>query len=99
MIHETPSPLARKTVIIQSGKYKGESYWIEDWWDRVNGGVSWGNSVGNPACIKYAIRLSGTQIPLNNEVLYGKIGFFGELIHLSELLDESGNVIEAGGRV
>ena len=42
---------------------------------------------GNPACLVYAMR-SATQdqdIPLDDEVLYGKIGSLGHLVHISEI--------------
>ena len=81
-----PSPLARKTVTIKTGEFAGREYSVEDWWENV-GGMSWMDAKGNPACLKYAMRTGFSEIPIptDNEVLYGKIGSFGELIHVSEL--------------
>ncbi len=85
-IHNDKSSLADKTVKIISGKYSGSEYRVEDWWDRLGQG-SWMFAEGNPACLQYAIRSSGLvdKLPLDNEVLYGKIGCFGHLIHISEV--------------
>ena len=65
----------------------GQDYTIEDWWQNVSG-CSWMNSDGNPAALNYAFRtgMSGGRVPLNNEVLYGKIGMLGYLFHVSELV-------------
>jgi hypothetical protein len=67
----------------------GEEYRVEDYWDRV-AGFSWKFAQGNPACLQYAIRTGignakGAHIPPDDEVLYGKIGHFGHLIHVSEI--------------
>ena len=79
------SELAMKKVIIKSGTYKGVEYWVEDWWENVYG-QSWMTSDGNPACLKYAMRAGlKDNLPTDNEVLYGKIGGLGELIHISEI--------------
>ena len=87
-IHEEASPLAGQTVTIKGGEFAGLEYVVEDWWDRVSGG-SWMFATGNPACLEYAIRsgFSGTT-PTDDEVLYGKIGAFGKLIHVSDLTSE-----------
>jgi len=83
---KTKSELAGKKVEIVNGDLKGEEILIEDWWENVSG-MSWMDAKGNPACLKYAMRtgLQGFNIPTDNEVLYGKIGGIGELVHLSEL--------------
>jgi hypothetical protein len=60
----------------------GSDYTVEDWWDRV-AGKSWMNCDGDPACWAYAVRSVG--VPIDNEVLYGKIGAFGHLVHISEI--------------
>ena len=79
------SKLAQKKVMIISGTYKGKEYWVEDWWENVSGG-SWMSANGNPACIKYAIRVGlKDNLPTDDNVLYGKIGSFGKLIHISEV--------------
>lgn len=85
MRHNEPHPLAGKTVTIATGEYAGMRYRVEDYWDRV-AGKSWMNCDGNPACLQYAMR-TGTvdKVPTDDEVLYGKLGPFGHLIHVSEI--------------
>lgn len=63
-----------------------QEFLVEDWWQNVYG-HSWKASDGNPAALSYAFRtgMSGGKIPTDDEVLYGKIGMFGYLLHLSEL--------------
>ena len=80
------SPLAGKTVTIKTGEFANTEYRVEDWWENVTG-MSWMDANGNPACLKYAMRTGFSKIPIptDNEVLYGKIGGLGELIHISEL--------------
>jgi hypothetical protein len=84
MIHKDPHELAGKTVKIKSGEFVDQDYRIEDWWDRV-GGKSWTVMEGNPACLEYAMRSSAEQKPISDEVVYGKIGSFGKLMHISDL--------------
>ena len=91
-MHEQPSPLAGKTVRIKAEAkhpqvidFGNSEYRVEDWWDRV-AGKSWMElAATNPACLVYAIRSSRNQIPIDDEVLYGKIGHLGHLVHLSEI--------------
>ena len=93
MMHDNVSPLANKVVKIKAGAthpqvehFGGAEFKVEDWWDRV-GGISWMVAVGNPACMIYAMRTGLTErfIPINDEVLYGKIGMFGHLVHIDEI--------------
>jgi hypothetical protein len=81
-------PLAGQTVILKCkedpDKLNGKEFVIEDWWMNVSG-KSWMFAAGNPACLKYAIRSAIAELPINNKVIYGKIGSFGHLIHESEL--------------
>ena len=95
MIHENKSCFAGKTVIIKNGlkhpqleSFGGSEYRVEDWWDRVSG-MSWMNANGNPACMIYGMRcgLSEIPIPIDNEVLYGKIDGLGHLVHISEIVE------------
>ena len=64
----------------------GTDFRIEDWWDHLTGG-SWMNAKSNPAALMYAIRSAVMQIPIDDEVVYGKIGIYGVLVHVSELPD------------
>jgi hypothetical protein len=63
-----------------------ESYEVEAYWDDLTG-KSWMFSDGNPAALKYAVRSGVAGLPLDNEVLYGTIGAFGHLVHVSEVID------------
>ena len=65
-------------------KLKDTVFEIEDWWENVSGS-SWINGIGNPACMKYGIRAGISDLPTDNEVVYGKIDNVGHLIHQSEI--------------
>ena len=98
MIHKTPHPKAGQTVVFmtgtqhpQFGDLSGKDFRLEDWWDRVSGG-SWGSAVGNPACLIYAMRAATATdrngscgLPSDDEVVYGKVGAYGMLAHISEI--------------
>jgi len=98
-LHAEPSPLAGTTIQVDMRQPSGKpsesvEYRVEDWWDRLGQG-SWMWAQGNPACLNYAIRtgLADELVPLDDEVLYGKIGGFGHLIHVSEIATkETSNV-------
>jgi len=68
--------------------FGGSEFRVKDWWDRVTGG-SWMFAKGNPAAIVYAMRSSfqSYDIPIDDEVLYGKIGSFGHLVHATEITE------------
>jgi hypothetical protein len=92
-MHTTPHPFAGKTVRIkketkhpQVENFGGSDFKLEDWWDRVSG-KSWMNSVGNPACMIYAMRSATCKppLPIDNEVVYGKVSCYGHLVHVTEL--------------
>ena len=84
--------LSGKTVKIKNGFNDpfngtieaGTEYHVEDYWDTLTG-ESWMFSNGNPACMNYAVRSAKAGLPLDNNVLYGKIGAFGFLVHTSEV--------------
>ena len=85
------SPYAGVTVKIKPGVCDGRGapldgcdFTIEDWWQNV-GGSSWKTATGVLAVNNYAFRIGGTKVPTDDEVLYGKIGPFGYLFHVSEL--------------
>lgn len=67
---------------LESGAHEFE---IEDWNDRVFGG-SWAFMSGNPAAMIYAMRAGINHLPIDNEVVYGKVGAFGHLVHISEIV-------------
>lgn len=90
-------PLAGRTVRLKElvekslGPYlqEGDLFLVEDWWINVDG-RSWKGCDGNPACLNYAMRmgLSGLLVVGDDEVVYGKVGGLGHLIHISELGEE-----------
>ena len=77
-------PNKYQQVQVISGEFQGETYEIEDWWDHLTG-KSWMFSDGNPACLEYAMRSGFEGLPTDDRVLYGKIGPFGKLMHISQL--------------
>lgn len=83
------SPLKGKTVKIKSEieNFGGDDFVVEDYWVRLNDGISWRDSNSHPACINYAIRIGfqSFKIPNDNKVLYGKIGGMGYLFHETEI--------------
>lgn len=85
-IHPEPHELAGQTVRINDDvpEIGGADYRIKDWWDRVSGG-SWMDAEGNPACLVYALRSAIAGLPLDNEVVYGKVGGLGHLVHVSQI--------------
>ena len=84
-VHPEPHPYAGETVTLQSGEFAGQDYRVEDWWDRVSG-QSWMDCTGNPACLDYAMRGVAEGDPLfSDEVVYGKVGFLGKLVHVRHL--------------
>jgi hypothetical protein len=91
MIHTEPHPLAGQTVTVTFRTYypvavRTAEFKVEDWWDRV-AGKSWMNSDGNPAALLYAVRSADENLPLDDAVVYGKIGWQGVLFHISEIAD------------
>lgn len=92
MTHSNRHPLAGNMVTVKmqnglSGKDVSPvtyEFWLEDWWDRLTGS-SWKHAVGNPAALKYAMRSGFTGLPTDDEVVYGKIGGLGHLVHASEI--------------
>ena len=88
-MHQTKHPLAGKTVrlkksIIDIQGLAGKEYRIEDWWDRLDG-KSWQDYEGNFACLHYSARRLMNNLPMDDEVVYGKVGILGHIIHVSEI--------------
>lgn len=101
VVHAEPHPLAGRTVRVRLAAplidLKGVTAGVvelrlEDWWDRVGGG-SWTAADGNAACMAYAIRsgFARPPIPVDDDVVYGKVGPYGHLVHASELLGPVGS--------
>lgn len=87
MTHAEAHELAGTTVTLEltrngQGIASGAEFTVEDWWDRITG-KSWMFAQGNPAALAYAGRAAA--LPLDDEVVYGKIGGLGHLVHVSEL--------------
>ena len=84
-----PHPKAGQTVQIKAkgleGRetYKGDFH-LEDWWENV-AGKSWMTCNGNPACLNYAMRSGFSGLPIDDDVVYGKVGGLGYLVHESEI--------------
>lgn len=84
--------LAGKTVLLKEdiddlsvGKIlKGTEYKVEDTWKNVTG-VSWMDATGNYAALNYAMRAGVKNLPLDDNVYYGKINGLGFIIHESEI--------------
>lgn len=103
--HNLPSEYATKTVIIPAHTLGSTQdteleYRVEDWWDRVSGQdvVTSAFNDGNPAAVLYIKRMQELHkdnpeaIPQDKDHLYGKIGSFGHILHLSEV--EAGTISE-----
>lgn len=80
-VHAEPFKGAGETFLILS---TGDEITVEDYWDRVSG-TSWTISDRNPAALQYGIRIGLAGLPLDDEVVYGKVGGYGRLVHVSEL--------------
>lgn len=83
-IHPQPFEGAGKTYELKGNSFDGEQIHVEDFWDRV-AGQSWMTCDGNPAAMIYGIRSGTHGLPLDNEVVYGKIAGRGHIVHVSEL--------------
>ena len=91
LYHQEKHPMAGKVMRIkreaqhfQYPDFGGSEFYVEDWWDRLMN-ESWMNCMGNMACEAYATRSAIEDLPLDNEVVYGKVGMFGSIVHVSEL--------------
>lgn len=66
----------------------GEHYVVEGLWKELTG-KSWLDSDGNPAAIQYALRVSSSGLPWDDDVYYGRINNLGHLVHASEIGPEA----------
>lgn len=80
MVHSESYSLSGETVKLKDGQVIE----IEDYADRVIG-CSWMMAKGLPIAIEYGYRVLKSDLPFDDEVLYGKIDFHGKLVHVSEL--------------
>lgn len=98
MAHTDPHPLAGETVKIKlqtnhprlgDAGAEHSDFEVEDWWDSLTGS-SWRSPVmaNNFACAIYKVRIMfdhKERVPVDDEVVYGKIRGMGHLVHVSEL--------------
>lgn len=86
--HSSPHPQAGQTVTVNAELHMAgpgpHQFVIEDWADRAYG-RSWMFVNGNPAALAYAVRSSVAGLPLDDEVVYGKVGSRGHLVHVREI--------------
>lgn len=86
---ETHAQAGKKVVVHPKAEHQllveGAEYTIQDYWKTVGDGTSWMDSAGNIACVQYAVRAGTAGLPLDDEVVYGKIGPLGYLVHVTEL--------------
>jgi len=59
----------------------GEAFFEFDEAVQYKKGYGWKSCDGNPACMAYCRRVMRSGLPLNDEVVYGKVGCFGYLVH------------------
>ncbi|MEV7034535.1 hypothetical protein AB0N99_30440 [Streptomyces sp. NPDC093272] len=87
--HETAHPLAGQTVTVEADLHGSgatvHEFTVDDWNDRLFG-QSWMFMEGHPASLVYAMRSAMAGLPTDNEVIYGKVGPFGHLVHVSEIV-------------
>lgn len=92
-IHSESSSLKGKEVTIKKTQthrqfpgFGGSKFVVEDWWDKVSGKNWFASSEdGNIAAFVYLLRSIDNNLPPDNEVVYGKLGPFGCLVHISEI--------------
>ena len=72
---------------IQGAVVTGAKYRVEDYWTTISGGLDVRTSAeyGNWAAINYVNRAALVGLPDDGEVVYGKIGTLGHIVHVSEL--------------
>ena len=91
-LHQEIHPKAGQVVKLKSTAthpqhdIAGADFLIEDWWDHLTRSL-WMTADGNPACLVYGLRVGMNNLPANNDVVYGKVGAWGVLIHSSEIED------------
>lgn len=62
----------------------GKTIEVEDYWQNVSG-QSWMSSNGNPTAMLYGMRSGMQGLPINNDVVYGKVHGLGVMVHVTEL--------------
>ena len=72
----------------------GQDFVIEDLWKNMTGSSYKEGVPGNPACMLYHYRTQDLDLPDDDMVVYGKVGMFGHLLHITELEIEGGDIDE-----
>jgi hypothetical protein len=70
--------------LIIKGKYKGHRIRIEDTWENISGRKIM-DSCKNFSELNYHKRVNEDNLPLDDNVYYGKIDHLGYIVHASEL--------------
>ena len=89
-MHARPHPLAGRVVRLPADMGSGadglggQEFRIEDWWDHMTG-ASWREATDIPAVLQYEVRALTKGLPGNDDVIYGKVGALGYLLHVSEV--------------
>lgn len=95
MLHDAPHPRAGQTVKVRLEGKPGPSigpgeyeFTIQDWVDRMDSsGESWMvTPPRNWAVLHYGNRVAQVGLPMDDEVVYGKIDGLGYIIHTSEIV-------------
>jgi hypothetical protein len=76
-----------KVTTIDPWHLHGQLMTVEDWWINVTG-KSWMEASGIPVAIQYGLRSGLSGLPTDNQVVYGKIGGLGYLLHDTELEEQ-----------
>jgi hypothetical protein len=87
---DTRKKFEKNQTVVLNGKYhfkEGSEFCVEGYWEDIFG-KSWMDSTGNPCAVTYGIRCGHFNIPIDNNVLYGKINGIGYLIHTSEIVEK-----------
>lgn len=95
-MHKSESPLRGVPVKLLDGleaamtpsyetiELSGEEFVVDDWWDRVNG-ASWQDSTDKLSFTYNARQARAGYLPMDDEVLLGRIGNKEVLVHLAEI--------------
>jgi len=76
---------AGQTLTVNMNDGQGDvEYRVEGYWDVISGN-SWQTS-SVIAAFNYAMRVFEQNLPFDDEVLYGKVGHLGYLVHVSEIV-------------
>lgn len=75
-------------------KLAGQEFLIEGYWSDINNGISWRDTDSNIAVYMYKNRITYSRfiIPRDDSVVYGKVGLYGHLLHITELELDDGSI-------